>query len=321
MDHVSLLNQICRDLDLDAQIVFNCYDPKDSLDTCWPLKLPDVEFGPRSMVILNFQDFVHVEQGRVLELERVQEHYKDRSDRVVVLHWPRCLRGIYSGPVHLVEFSTHLYKECQAMIDNRHRWFMNVTQPKSLAWQCLNGRICDHRKRVAGLLRDWPGGVLSLGTEIPLSAWDYGTYRGTENIDNFLRLGDIYSKAAVNIITETQYDHPAGIITEKTFQALAAGQVPIIIGHAGIIDELAGLGYDVFRDLVDTSYDHLPDHQRLEQAILRNKSLILGDTDLGPYKQRLHDQILRVLDHPNQMAKHLVQGLEQVSRIIADKAI
>jgi hypothetical protein len=43
----------------------------------------------------------------------------------------------------------------------------------------------------------------------------------------------------------------------------------------------------MFDDLVDTSYDWLPNDQRAEQALLRNQDLILGKKDLAPYQQRL----------------------------------
>jgi hypothetical protein len=47
------------------------------------------------------------------------------------------------------------------------------------------------------------------------------------------------------------------------------------------------MGFDMFDDLVDTSYEEFDYLDRVEQAILRNKDLIQGNIDLAPYKHRL----------------------------------
>lgn len=321
MDYVTLINQEIARTELDACVIFNCYGASNDPTTGWRLKLPDVEFGPRSVVVLDFQDFVHADSGGIVELRQVEQYYRDRSNRVIVLHWPRGLDRVYHGPINLVEFSNHTYRECQALVEHQESWLPLIERDRSWYWQSLNGRICAHRQEVAGLLRDWPGGTLSLGTEIPLSQWDYTSYKGTENISNFLRLIDIYSRTAVNIVTETQYDHPAGIITEKTFHALAAGQIPIVIGHRFILDELEAMGFDVFRDLVYTAYDRFPDHQRVRRAIQDNQDLILGKIDLAPYQARVKFNTQRVLQHPEYMARQLRISMDALSRIILHESI
>jgi hypothetical protein len=100
----------------------------------------------------------------------------------------------------------------------------------------------------------------------------------------------------VNIVTETQYDARPGIVTEKTLQAMIAGQVPVVIGHPGIVQDCQELGFDMFEDLVDLSYDWLPNDQRAEAALELNRELILGNCDLTPYQQRLKRQQNFVLD-------------------------
>jgi hypothetical protein len=123
-----------------------------------------------------------------------------------------------------------------------------------------------------------------------LPEWAYSTYRGTENDENFVRLSSLYGTTAVNIVTETEYQETPGIITEKTLLAFAAQQIPVIIGHRGIVQHCKELGFDMFDDLVDISYDTLPNQIRVEQALLRNQDLILGNIDLAPYQDRLVQQ-------------------------------
>jgi hypothetical protein len=106
----------------------------------------------------------------------------------------------------------------------------------------------------------------------------------------------VYSASAVNIVTETEYNTAPGIISEKTLLAMAAEQIPILIGHRGIVQHCEELGFDMFTDLVDTSYDTMPNDVRAEQAILLNQNLIQGRIDLAPYQERLRAQREFLLD-------------------------
>jgi hypothetical protein len=141
-------------------------------------------------------------------------------------------------------------------------------------------------------LKSWEGANnwLSLGTEIPLPEFNYSNYFGCENYPNFLSLAYVYSSAAVNIVTETQYSDITGIVTEKTLMAFAAEQIPIVIGHPGIVQHCRRMGFDMFDDLVNTSYDLIGNDQELcraDQALALNRDLIEGRIDLAPYRRRL----------------------------------
>ena len=287
MGYYNLFEKTLRDLGFDLTGVWNTYTPPYCYSNGWPLKLPDIEFKPNTLLLLHFQDFVTPVDGRVLELELVEQHYGEHAHQVVVTHWPHDLASVYQGPVNLIEFSGQHYNLTQRLRRRWQEWKHVVDTPRTMAWQCLNGRTCPHRKRAVDVLQHWPNGVLSYGNEIALPEWAYSTYRGTENDENFIRLAGVYGKCAVNIVTETQYDCYPGIITEKTIMAFAAQQVPVVIGHAGIVQHCKNLGFDMFEDLVDTSYDTLPNSTRLEQALALNQDLIQGKIDLAPYQQRL----------------------------------
>ena len=253
----------------------------------WTLKLDSVDFGPKTLPVVHLPDFVTFRQDRILELERVERFYGDNSDRVLVTHWTSDLEKFYHGPLNLIKFSNHNYDLCHALLQSFDQWSHILNQPRS-GWQCLNGRITPARRRAAYMMAkmgDARG--LSLGTEIPLSQWNYSNYFGCENIDNFFRLLWLYARRAVNVVTETEYESPTGIITEKTLLAIAAEQIPVIIGHPGIADQCRAMGFDMFEDVVDLSYQWLPDQERVEQAILRNQDLILGRVDIAALRPRL----------------------------------
>ena len=224
------------------------------------------------------------------------EYYGDRANQIVVMHWPHAMHRYYQGPLNLIEFDLHEYN----ILKNLHRrwpeWQHMFDRPHTHAWQCLNGRMCPHRYQVKEILQHWSNGMLSYHDQISLPEWAYSTYRGTENEDNFIRLINVYGSCSVNIVTETQYDSAPGIITEKTIMAMLAEQIPIVIGYPGIVADCKQLGFDMFDDVVDTSYDQLPNEIRAEQAILRNQDLIQGRIDLTPYRERLRAQREFLLD-------------------------
>jgi hypothetical protein len=50
------------------------------------------------------------------------------------------------------------------------------------------------------------------------------------------------------------------------------------------------MGFDMFDDLVDNSYDSIGNDmglERADQALIRNRDLLQGQIDLAPYRARL----------------------------------
>ena len=297
----------------DLQTVANTYDSVVT-EQGWPLKLPVIDFAPNTLLLLHFQDFVTTSQGQVNELETVARFYGDRAKQCIVMHWPCALQRFHHGDLNFIEFDWHEYNILNNLNQRHQEWIDVVETPKTLPWQCLNGRICDHRVRVSKVLQHWGLGILSLGDDSALPHWHYSTYFGTENEDNFIRLKDVYAQCRVNIVTETQYDHAPGIVSEKTFFALLSGQIPIVIGHPGIVDDCRHLGFDMFDDVVDNSYDYLPNDERAEQALLRNQDLIQGRIDLAPYQDRLRKQSNMMQQYPRILEQRLDDQLVRLSR-------
>lgn len=253
----------------------------------WPLALPSVDWTDHTRLILHFQDRITATPQGCSELQMIEQHYQDRANQVVVVFYSHGLNLTYTGPVQLIEFSTHNWLTVNDLLQIKEQWWGSFDSIKTENWQCLNGRICDHRNRTASILKSWPHGTLSLGTKIPLTEWHYGTTRGTENYDNFVRLLPVYQRCAVNIVTETNYESRPGVISEKTLYAFMAKQVPIIIGHPGAVQDCRDMGFDMLDDLVDHSYDWLPNNQRVEAALELNRDLILGHRDITPWQSRI----------------------------------
>lgn len=172
-----------------------------------------------------------------------------------------------------------------------------LTADRPLAqWQCLNGLIKPHRRRVVAALP--PGGITSLGVERPLKGHQYSQY-DYDNVQNWLDLLPVYATSAVNIVTESIYDFTPGIISEKTLQAWLGLQVPIIVGHQGIVQQCRDMGFDMFDDVIDNSHDSLPNDQRAEAAVKNNLAVLEQGVQGLDLRLRANQQ--RVLDWPSQL--------------------
>ena len=66
-----------------------------------------------------------------------------------------------------------------------------------------------------------------------------------------------YKDSYLNVVTENSYEET--FLSEKTFKPLAAGQLFLIFGGTGTIQFLRDIGFDVFDDYLDHSYDIEPD--------------------------------------------------------------
>lgn len=97
-----------------------------------------------------------------------------------------------------------------------------------------------------------------------------------DNARNFnLRLRQIYQNTTTEIVNETQFDAIGYHCTEKFLNSVYGFNIPIILGPQHIVRYLENQGFDMLRDIVDTSYDTVPSPgMRLVLAIERNKELL-----------------------------------------------
>jgi hypothetical protein len=283
MDYQQFVHQVLAQHNVNASVHWNSLQPPWSLDG-WQLKLPPLH---SDWLILHFQDRVTSHGQGCRELEVIEQYYGNQAHRVAVICYAHGMDRVYQGPVKILNFSSHNWLTIHDLQAREHLWRGQFDQPKTQAWQCLNGKIMPHRYRVANVVKHWSGGTLSLGSEIPLPEWPYTTYIGTENYDNFERLQWLYQKSAVNIVSESQYDARPGVISEKTLYAFVACQVPIVIGHPGAVQDCRDFGFDMFDDIVDTSYDWAPNDQRIELALNLNRDFAENASNTDALRSRL----------------------------------
>ena len=133
------------------------------------------------------------------------------------------------------------------------------------------------------------GSILDLGFERiskhninpPAPGQIYITPNGNaENLN--LRLRPLYTNTAVEIVNETIFNFDLGIhMTEKFINSVYGMNLPIVQGQPGIIKYCRELGFDMFDDVIDQSYDLVVNPmERLAAAIDRNRRL-LEDRDFA----------------------------------------
>jgi hypothetical protein len=251
----------------------------------WPIQYPEVKWTDNTVVIMHCQDFVNVRNNKCLELLDIENHFGERASQVVVVVWN--LNIPYNGPLNVVYFPTHSYEILVELNRRKHEWLPKFECEKTVNWQCLNGQVKPHRINVVNHLKDCSNGILSLKNQIPLPNAEYDRVYDWNNVLNWFELLPVYTKCKVNVVTETEYAFEFSIVTEKTLMAFLALQVPVVIGYKRIVDECESLGFDMFRDVVETDYDTYNDQDRWEQALVLNKDVIDGNFDYDALEERL----------------------------------
>jgi hypothetical protein len=163
----------------------------------------------------------------------------------------------------------------------------------------------------------------------------YGHVTNSQNYQWFLQK-QVFESTCVSLITEPAFQEYETIITEKTIMALWGGTMPIWVGGWRIADYMRSLGFDVFDDIVDHSYQDLQDPwERAYQAVSRNLRL-LKDADrtrgmimalMPRFRHNLdllrHNpfraEALRVLDQLSVQTREKISQIPEIQRLTCYK--
>lgn len=101
-----------------------------------------------------------------------------------------------------------------------------------------------------------------------------------DNVGNFnSRLRSLYRNSFVEIVSESSFTAPAYMLTEKTAHCFFGCNFPILLAGQGAVAHLKDIGFDMFDDIVDHSYDKFKNpFDRMITAIDSNRRLLL-DSD------------------------------------------
>ena len=278
----------------------------------WAMNLPKKDKNQK--IILHAQDHLNVSNNIVPELEYIENYYKTDLEDIVVIYWNHNLKEIYNGKLKLIEFPTHSFDWVQHLKNRTNEWYKQIEQrTNKYDVICLNGKPRNFRKLIYNYINKVnTNSFTTIGsntyTQAPYSKYDF------DNADNFIKLLDVYRSADVNVVNETLYRESHGIISEKTLLSFAGLQLPIVIGHKGIVDQLRNSGFDVFDDVLDNSYDTMDNDIRWKQAIDLNIDVINGKLNYNELLPRL----LKNRDHllNGYLDKMITDFLQQVNDTI-----
>jgi hypothetical protein len=110
---------------------------------------------------------------------------------------------------------------------------------------------------------------------------------GKENLSQYDNMDARIHRAFANLVLETSYDRSVNadrwnlpIITEKSIKPFAWGQIPLFVSSRYTVSHIRKLGFDMFDDLIDHSYDSEPDpHTRIQLVIDQLQRLCMQDMD------------------------------------------
>jgi len=171
-----------------------------------------------------------------------------------------------------------------------------------------------YRKIILETKINIPSHYFSMGHERLLSqGLQYGS---TKNVENYIGLlkQNIFEPSCVSLITEPSFFERETLKTEKTIMAMYGGTLPIWVGGWGIPQSLRDLGFDVFDDIIDHSYERMSDpYDRAYYAVEKNLDLLRDFDRAKNFISQNHERFKHNLGlvEQNVFFKHMIAKIKQ----------
>lgn len=105
--------------------------------------------------------------------------------------------------------------------------------------------------------------------------------------NNSLFWNKVYDQCSIEIVCETNIQPNSRFITEKTLRPLMYGRLFMVVGSPGYEQYLKSLGFDIFEDLIDKTYDLSYSYNRVNSVFEELERLLKKNIDLVKLKDRL----------------------------------
>jgi hypothetical protein len=159
----------------------------------------------------------------------------------------------------------------------------------------------------------WEPGIETIGEQQSGTAGPvryHGVHTGLSRVIPI----DVFNDTVYSIVAETDYDNTLSFFTEKTAKPLIARRLFVVFTGYKFLHNLRQLGFKTFGDVIDESYDLIPDDvERYCAAFEQVKQLCAMDQQAVLFK------INRVLEHNY---RHIMQtdwnlyAVEQIQKLI-----
>lgn len=196
--------------------------------------------------------------------------------------------------INLVSYLLGLGFENYGTISFDRKHVADLSWLERVSWNLTDLQI----KTVKPLLVHGYDKLKNLDLTNSLSAVDAIYAQNFDNAKNFdLYLRPLYHDHFVEIVSETQFNVPFFGASEKFKNSVYGCCFPIIIGGHGLVKFLRNLGFDMFDDVVDHSYDQTRDPlDRLCAAVNLNKRLLTDNNFVKQQWKKNHDRFLKNIE-------------------------
>jgi hypothetical protein len=114
----------------------------------------------------------------------------------------------------------------------------------------------------------------------------------SQNFEKFLK--PLYANSFVEVVTETGFPEPAVTLTEKFINSVFGCNFPILIAGYGAVEHLRQVGFDMFDDVVDHSYDLIVDPiERIVAAVEANETLLTDERYTKPLWSKNKERFIK----------------------------
>lgn len=275
---------------LDIEFV-PCALGRPIVSSRWNINLPDIPkerwFRRNFRLVIHAQDFIHFYGNLCVELHWLEQQFTpEQQSKIIFVCWDHRLSDIYQGNIKVVNFASHSYELVHQLKARWSEWRDVANKNVKYNWICLNGRAREYRQEVYNMLRHEPSGLVSHSIFNPIAIHPYQAYN-FNNVDNFVKLLPVYQSSRSSIITESLYQDVGGIVTEKTLLAIAAGHPFMCIGHRYCMEDVVNLGFEIYPELFDYSYDSETKDTRMYSAIEKNIQRLRTDIDIDLVAEKI----------------------------------
>lgn len=242
------------------------------------------------------QDDLTYRDGKIVELEKYKKYYGDDIADVTFYVWHKTIGEIYPE-LNFVYYPLFHWKHIIDAEKNNIPEKFQFVNDKPIPFLSLNRNIRKHRDYIVPKLLN-RGGIVSYkskGIEInEIDDWsmeEYYSHRSDTiivNTANLLHLKPVYEKCQFSVVTETRFSLPFDFITEKTTQCFLALHPALYVSNKHHVKMLRDMGFDVFDDIFNHSYDNIGDEYRIDCLLMTNKDVLNnGISNYNTLEERL----------------------------------
>jgi hypothetical protein len=143
--------------------------------------------------------------------------------------------------------------------------------------------VCEHNERWQSLVPMLPYSDTGHSIDPATMKNEEGTGLGP-GLDTW---NQIYRDVSIDIVCETNTTADTFFITEKTFRPIAHGRLFMVIGSPEFEQNLKRMGFDIFDDIIDKSYDSESSYYRVDAVFKSLGDLLRNPVDMQALLPRL----------------------------------